>query len=256
MQCLQLQIQELQTHTDSVHVSPPVSRSQLDCVSRPISLSWVKELAYNERFWNTEEVVYVCDKDTARTSPATYSGYDAPAAATSELTAGTDDTTLPEAACDGVTVAPDTSTSVFALKPVDVFTTDANQVDYGVLANKFEDTRSDKTFEDIMVTEADCNGVNVAPDTPTSVLAIKPVDVFTTDADQVDYGVLANEFEDTRSDKTSEDKTVTKNGNTPTTGQSEYLSTCKHCLGESHGRDDKRTRKLLCPAWGSRCTKC
>ena len=38
----------LQTHTDSVHVFPPVSRSQLECVSRPISLSWVKELAYNE----------------------------------------------------------------------------------------------------------------------------------------------------------------------------------------------------------------
>ena len=68
---------ELQTHTDPVHVFPPVSRSQPEYVSRPISLSWVKELAYNERFWNTEEVVYVCDKDTARNSPATYSGYDA-----------------------------------------------------------------------------------------------------------------------------------------------------------------------------------
>ena len=77
---------------------------------------------------------------------------DAPDAATSELMAGTDDTTLPEAACDGVNVVPDTPTSVLAIKPVDVITTDANQVDFGVLANKFEDTGSDKTFEDMMVT--------------------------------------------------------------------------------------------------------
>ena len=28
------------------------------------------------------------------------------------------------------------------------------------------------------------------------------------------------------------------------------IATCRHCLGEAHGPDDKRTRKLLCPAWG------
>ena len=134
----------------------------------------------------------------------------------------------------------DTAKPVLTIEPVDVFTTDANQVDYADLAGEFEDTWSDKTFEDNLVTEADCH----------------EVDVFTTDANQVDYGALANEFTDTGSEKTFEDKMVTVNGNTSATRQSENLSTWKHCLGESHGRDDKRTRKSLCPACGSRCTRC
>ena len=71
VQCLQLPIQESQTQVDSVHVFPSVPCSKPAYVSRPLSLSWVKELAYNERFWNTEEVVFVCDKDNVRTSPAT-----------------------------------------------------------------------------------------------------------------------------------------------------------------------------------------
>merc|ERR1711888_330484 len=45
--------------------------SQPAQVSRPLSLSWVKGLASNERFWPTEEVVFICNKDTVRTSPAT-----------------------------------------------------------------------------------------------------------------------------------------------------------------------------------------
>ena len=44
VQCLQLPVQELQTHVESVHVFPSVSCSQPEYVSRPISLSWVKEL--------------------------------------------------------------------------------------------------------------------------------------------------------------------------------------------------------------------
>ena len=74
---------------------------------------------------------------------------DAPDADTSELKAGMDGTILSEAACDEVTVAPDT------LKPVGVFTTDANQVDYGVLASKLESTRSDRASKDKMVPKND-----------------------------------------------------------------------------------------------------
>ena len=50
VQCRELQIQELQNHTESAHISTSASRS------KPLSLSWVMELAYNERLWNTEEV--------------------------------------------------------------------------------------------------------------------------------------------------------------------------------------------------------
>ena len=71
VQCMQLPMRESHTQVDSVHVFPSVPCSQPAYVSRPLSLSWVKELAYNERFWNTEEVVFVCDKDNVRTSPAT-----------------------------------------------------------------------------------------------------------------------------------------------------------------------------------------
>ena len=170
----------------------------------------------------------------------------------------------------------DTAKPVLAIEPVDVFTTDANQVDYADLAGEFVDPWSDKTFEDNLVAEADCHEVDVFTadvnqvdyvdlagefedpwsdktfeDNLVTEADCHEVDVFTTDANQVDYGALANEFTDTGSEKTFEDKMVTVNGNTSATRQSENLSTCKHCLGESHGRDDKRTRKSVCPAWGS-----
>ena len=49
---------------------------------------------------------------------------------------------------------------------------------------------------------------------------------------------------------------VNKKSNTLADMQSDSLTTCKHCQGKSHGPDSKRTRKLLCPAWGFRCTRC
>ena len=109
-----LKLMELQIHTDSVHVFPPACtpgttavqmsksakkrrrkegssyQTKVQCmkccqpahVSRPLSLSWVKELASNERFWTTEEVVFVCHKDTVRTSPATAAQMDLSKSAT------------------------------------------------------------------------------------------------------------------------------------------------------------------------------
>ena len=78
-------------------------------MSKPLSLSWVLELAYEERLWNTEEVVYVCDKDTARTSPATYSGYDASLVNTDRLATereGSVESNLHEASVSDENAAP------------------------------------------------------------------------------------------------------------------------------------------------------
>ena len=33
-------------------------------------------------------------------------------------------------------------------------------------------------------------------------------------------------------------------------------STCRHCKGASHGPDNMKTRKSLCPAWNHECEKC
>ena len=111
---IELQVKELLIHTDWVHLCPPVCtlgtpaaqmsksaktrrrkggssyQTKVQCmqcsqpaqVSRPLSLSWVKELASDKRFWPTEEVVFICNKDTIRTSPATAAQLDLSKSAT------------------------------------------------------------------------------------------------------------------------------------------------------------------------------
>ena len=72
VQCRELQIQELQNHTETAHISTSASRS------KPLSLSWVMELAYNERLWNTEEVERVCGVGLAHTTPVMVSTFTEP----------------------------------------------------------------------------------------------------------------------------------------------------------------------------------
>ena len=74
-----------------------------------------------------------------------------------------------------------------------------------------------------------------------SELAIKPDDVSTSVASSDDEQILAPQLVRSKCD---EDPAVGNN------------ATCRHCLGEAHGPDDKKTRKLLCPAWGFQCDKC
>ena len=74
-----------------------------------------------------------------------------------------------------------------------------------------------------------------------SELAIKPDDVSTSVASSEDELILATQLERCECDEV------------PAVGDN---AICQHCLGEAHGPDDKKTRKLLCPAWGFQCTRC